>query len=212
MFEYNGLEVFWDGHASVRLKDNGFTVAVDPYSKVSEGFEADIVLVTHADSGHLDRDFLKEVCTGRTCVIVPESIEEELPCMDVERVSEGEVLDVYNVEIEAVPMKNAMRGHAEGVGYRFAMGDTVVYVAGDAGVMEEAHDLENKIDIAFLPVDGVYTMDQEEAVKMAVRIKPDVVVPYHYGEPFFEPGTSLKGFKSALEDRNIECRIIDRED
>ncbi len=211
MFEYNGLKVFWDGHASIRLVDEGFTVAVDPYSRVSDVFEADIVLVTHSDSGHYDPGFLKKVCQDRTCVVVPDSLEEDVPCMDVERVDEGEIIDVYNVEIEALPMKNTIREHQDGVGYRFVMGDTAVYVAGDAGLMEEARDLENKVDIAFLPVDGVYTMNQEDAVKMAVRIKPEVVVPYHYGKPFFDSGTSLKGFKSELEDRSIECRILDRE-
>ncbi len=207
--DYQGLKVYWDGHASVRAVDGDFTVAVDPYSRVSPDFEAGIVLVTHADSGHFDPGKLEDVCGDRTCVVAPSSMEEEeIPCLDIEYVEKGEVIDIYGVEIEAVPMYNDHHERGTGLGYRFVMDDTSIYVAGDTGLIDEVREIEGNVDIAFLPVEGVFTMDVEDAVKMAVRVKPDVVVPYHYGEPFFDDSINLKGFASELEDRNIRCKVL----
>ncbi|MFB6175384.1 MAG: MBL fold metallo-hydrolase [Candidatus Nanohalobium sp.] len=212
--EYQDFDVHWDGHASVRVEDKGFTVAVDPYSKTFTDFEADIILVTHEDAGHFDPEAIEKVKGPRTVLVAPESMKnEEFPVRDVEFISEGEHLDIYNVEIEAVPMFNEdhERGN-NGVGYRFVMRDRAFYVAGDTGLQDELRELENRVNLAFLPVDGVYTMDVEEAIKAAVRIKPDIAVPYHYGRPFFEEvEVDLRGFEAELVERNIGVEVLDSE-
>jgi len=213
LFEFNGFEVHWDGHASVRVVDEGFTVAVDPYGKVSPDFDAELVLITHGDEGHLDAEKLEQVCEGGTCVVVPESIEkDEIPCSDVEYIKDGEVIDVFGIEIEAVPMYSEEHRRGEGNGYRFVMRDNSFYVAGDTGMIEEAFELENRVDLAFLPVEGEHTMDINEAVKMAVRIKPKITIPYHYGRPFFsDKEVNTKEMKAGLEDRNLRCEVLDPE-
>lgn len=210
LLEYNGFEIYWDGHASVRVNDEGFTVAVDPYSKVSPGVEADIILLTHDDVGHYDSEQIEKMCGDGTCVVAPESMDsEDLPCNDVEFIAEGETIDIFGVEIESVPMYNDDHPRGEGTGYRFVMRGTSFYVAGDTGVIEEAFDLENHVDVAFLPIDGVYTMDVAEAVKMSIRIKPDLVIPYHYGEPFFNSSADAQGFRAELEDRSLRCEVLE---
>ncbi|MFB6226347.1 MAG: MBL fold metallo-hydrolase [Candidatus Paceibacteria bacterium] len=213
MLEYGELEIYWDGHASVRVEDNGFTVLLDPFRKVTPEVEADLVLVTHEDTGHFDSGILEKVCSENTCVVVPSSIEEEkVPCRDVEFVEESDVIDVFGIEIEAVPMYNEHHERGRGVGYRFEMGQNSFYVAGDTGLTEEMFEIEDRADIAFLPVEGVFTMDVDDAVKSAVRIKPKIVVPYHYGEPFFgNKNPDLRGMKAELEDRNIGCEILKSE-
>ena len=209
--EFKGLKVFWDGHASVHVSDDGFTVAVDPFSEVGTGFEADLVLVTHGDVGHFDEDALEKVRTGRTVFVCPESVD--LPFRDVEYVSEGDMIDVYGVEVEAVPMYNDEHARGSGVGYRFVMDGASFYVAGDTGLVDEMRDLERRVDLAFLPIEGEYTMSVSEAVRAAVRIKPEVVVPYHYGEPFFPgKGPEAKEFRAELLDRNIECKLMRKEE
>jgi len=211
LFEYEGFEIYWDGHSAIRIEDNGFIVLVDPFRKVSSDVEADLVLVTHADVGHFDSEFLEKVCSDNTCVVVPESMEnKEIPCQDVEYVSEDEVIDVFGIEIESVPMYNQETSHEKGNGYRFVMRDTSFYAAGDTGLIEEAYDLEGRINIAFLPIDGEHTMDLDDAVKMAVRIKPEITIPYHYGEPFFEDlEVDLRGLKAEMDDRNLRCEILE---
>ena len=209
--DFEGFDIRWDGHASVHVSDNGFTVAVDPFSRSNTDFEADIVLVTHSDIGHFDRDALMEVKSDKTVFVFPESFDD-VELRDSEFLKEGETVDIYGVEIEGVPMYNEEHVRGEGIGYRFTMKNTSFYVAGDTGLTEEMRDLENRVDLAFLPIEGEYTMDVSEAVQAAVRIKPSLTVPYHFGEPFFpEQEKNAQQFKAELEDRNIECRIMDKE-
>jgi len=209
--DFEGFDVFWDGHGSVRVEDNGFTVAVDPYSKSETGFEADIVLVTHSDVGHFDIEALEDVRGSKTVFIFPSSFDD-VRFEDAEFMEEGENIDVYGVEIEAVPMYNDEHVRGQGVGYRFTMDGTSFYIAGDTGLTEEMRDLEDRVDLAFLPVDGDYTMSVDEAVQAAVRIKPSLVVPYHYGKPFFpEKSMNAEEFRAELMDRNIQCEIIEKE-
>lgn len=210
MLEYEGIEIRWEGHASLRFEDEGFSVAVDPYGEVSDDRESDLILITHADEGHFDPGQISSICSEKSCVVVPGSIpSSSVPCKDVEVIEEGEVLEIFGVEIEAVPMYNEHHQKGEGIGYVFKMADTTFYAAGDTGPMREMLDLENRIDLAFLPVEGVYTMDEEEAVKSAVKIKPEKVIPYHYGRPFFtEVEPDLDGMKAELEDRNIGFEVL----
>jgi L-ascorbate metabolism protein UlaG (beta-lactamase superfamily) len=213
LMEYNGFDVYWDGHAAVRVVDEDFTVAVDPFGEVSPDFDANLVLITHKHTGHFDAEKLEEVCSPGTCVVIPGSIDEdEIPCSDVETIEEDSEIDIFGIRVEAVPMYNEEHERGEGFGYRFEMRGYSFFVAGDTGLIDEFFDLENRVNVAFLPVEGDYTMDVDEAIRSAVRIKPDLVIPYHYGKPFFSSmDVDLKGFRNELEDRNIRCEIIEKE-
>ncbi|MFB6242048.1 MAG: hypothetical protein ABEJ36_04595 [Candidatus Nanosalina sp.] len=191
MLEYKGFEVFCDGGGSVRVRDKEFTVAVDP-SSGGPSFEAAIVLVTSTERGDLDRDRLKQVCGRGTCVVLPDELEGmSVPCPDVEFLSPGEAVDIYSVEISA--MKSS-----EGLAYCFDMRGTSFFVSGDTEKFADPMEFENLVDLAFFSASE--SVDLEKAVRNAVKIKPDVVLPYLYSE------RSLDGFKAELEDRNIKCR------
>jgi len=62
LLEYKGFEIHWEGHATVRIEDNGFTALVDPFfSKVSSEVEADLVLITRNEDGNYDPEFLEKI-------------------------------------------------------------------------------------------------------------------------------------------------------
>lgn len=204
MLNYNGFNVYWDGHASVRVIDDGFQVAVDPFGQVSPDFEADLVLITQDGAGYYDREKIEAVCKQDTCVVLPSCMKDkEVPCDDVEFIGEGEVMDVFGIEIESMPLHEN-----EGSGYCFVMRGTSFYVAGETGLMDEIWELEGRVDVCLLPVEGKDAMDVGDAVKAAVRIKPSIVVPYHFGKPFFETDIDLQGFSTELKDRNIGCKVL----
>lgn len=207
MIEEEGLEIFWNGNASVRIEDNGFTVAVDPFREAFTDFEADIVLVTHQDSEHFDLEAIDEVSYPRTVLLLPESMRDvETSVNDVEYIGEEEVVDIYNVEIEGVPMSNEYHERGQGLGYRFVMDSTSFYIAGDTGIFDGVLELENRVDYAFLPVEGEHSMDVSEASKMAAKVKPSVTVPYHYDD-----GVDLRSFKTELKRRSLSTEIMEPE-
>jgi hypothetical protein len=196
LFEHNGFEVFWDGGASLRVRDREFTVAVDP-GPHSPRFEAGIVLITGEEC--FDFEALKNVCGRGTCVVLPNSLSDrEVPCQDVEFVAAGETLDIFSVEIETLES-------GEGLSYRFDMQGTSFYATGDSGFREDVIELENRVDLAFLQAST--EVDSEDVVRTAVRIKPDIVVPYLFGSGLGE-GLNQDNLKADLEDRNIACRFI----
>lgn len=192
LFDYNGFNVFLDGSGALRVRDNEFTVAIDPSSD-SPSFSAAIVLVTSTDRKELDLDKLKDICGRGTCVVLPEELEGvNVPCQDVEFLSPGDAVDIYSVEI--MSMKSG-----EGLAYRFNMRGTSFFVTGDTSELADPMDFENTVDLALFSVsDGI---DLEEIVRNAVRMKPNAVVPYLYGD------RSLDGLRAELEDRNIRCRL-----
>ena len=61
-------------------------------------------------------------------------------------------------------------------------------------IQKEASSVE--CDVAFLPVGGTYTMDYIEAANLARKIKPEYVIPTHYGTIVGEPedGIQFKKF------------------
>jgi L-ascorbate metabolism protein UlaG (beta-lactamase superfamily) len=66
-------------------------------------------------------------------------------------------------------------------GFVINIGGVKIYHAGDTGLTKEMELLaDEKIDIAFLPIGGHFTMDVNEAVRAIEFIKPGKVVPMHY--------------------------------
>lgn len=56
-----------------------------------------------------------------------------------------------------------------------------VYHAGDTSLMMDMQQLAKyKIDVACLPIDGVYNMDGEDAAEATRWIAPTTVFPIHY--------------------------------
>ena len=56
-----------------------------------------------------------------------------------------------------------------------------LYHSGDTDVIPEM-DSVTGVDVALLPVSGVYVMTAQEAAEAARRIQPRVAVPMHWGE------------------------------
>ena len=77
----------------------------------------------------------------------------------------------------------------------------LVYVAGDSDVNED--NLKVKCDIALVPIGGKYTMDYKEAADFINKIKPEIVIPTHYGDIVGDKDLDLK-FKKLVYN-NITC-------
>jgi len=67
------------------------------------------------------------------------------------------------------------------VGYDLNVRGERLYHAGDTDVIPEM-DTVAGVDVALLPVSGIYVMTAQEAAEAARRIAPRVAVPMHWGE------------------------------
>jgi len=65
---------------------------------------------------------------------------------------------------------------------------------------------DERIDVAFLPIGGTYTMDIDEAVEAAFVMKPRIVIPVHYNHIKGTEADPME-FKRKLENKG-ESKVI----
>ena len=202
--EINNIKVEWLGHASVRI-EAGRVIYIDPY-ELQGGPKADIILVTHSHYDHCSIADLKKISGAATTIIAtPDCISKisgKVEAKEVILAEPGKKYDVDGVKIETVPAYNIgkeFHKKSEGwVGYVVEAGKTRIYHAGDTSRIPEMSKLK-KIDIAFLPIGGTYTMDPAEAAEAASDIKPKLAVPIHFG--------SVVGDKADAEKFKALCKV-----
>ena len=83
---------------------------------------------------------------------------------------------------------------------------TTVYHAGDTDVIPEMAEIT--CDIAFLPVSGTYVMTAAEAVEAALKIRPRLAIPMHYGS-LVGDATDAAAFKEGLEGK-VDVVVLEK--
>lgn len=201
--DFRDFEVLWNGKGSVVLNDSGFSVVVDPVIDIS--FEPDIVLITGREYSDFGINLLKNMESDKTVFVFPEDFDEEGVLRDTEFVNPSEVMDIYGVEIEPLPVNYSGKG-GSGLSYLVKMGETSFYIGGLNSTVRDLGSLENRVEMAFLPLDS---SDIDIPIRSAVKIKPDIAIPYLYDYSDSEAHTDAKKFRAELEDRNIKCEILE---
>ncbi len=182
----DNIELFT--HSSIRIKDKGKTIYVDPYDMRDEPHDADFILVTHDHYDHFSPDDIAKVEKPDTILVVPEKMEgkaQEVSSLvgRTVSVSPGIYKEIDGMEFETVPAYNNLKPfHPKGagwVGYIVRLQGQSIYIAGDTSITKEAKDV--KCDVAMIPIGGTYTMDAKKAAELINIIRPSVAIPTHYG-------------------------------
>lgn len=205
------LVITFIGHGSLMMAFGGKTIHIDPVSAMADYSKlpkADLVLVTHEHSDHLDLKAIDRIKKKDTKFVATETVARQLKGAAV--MKNGDSKTVLGLKIEAVPAYNLvhMRSpgapfHPKGVGngYIVNFGGKRVYIAGDTENTAEMKALK-KIDIAFLPMNLPYTMTPEMVADAAKAFRPKVLYPYHYGDT--DPQKLVGLLK---DDKDIEVRV-----
>jgi L-ascorbate metabolism protein UlaG (beta-lactamase superfamily) len=122
---------------------------------------------------------------------------------------------VRGVSIRAVAAYNTSKRDADGnlfhpreagwLGFEIGVRGERLYHSGDTDVIPEM-DSVTGVDVALLPVSGVYVMTAGEAAEAARRIQPGVAVPMHWGEHI---GT-YDDAAAFAEKAPVDVRIMER--
>src|SRR5690606_20860133 len=86
-------------------------------------------------------------------------------------------------------------------GYVLSVAGKRIYIAGDTEDIPEMRALE-AIDIAFVPMNLPFTMDEAQAASGVGAFAPGVVYPYHYGE------SDLDRFETLLGEEAVETEVV----
>ncbi len=161
----------WHGHSCFEIDDEHDTIIVtDPHDGKSIGIKppfvtADMALISH---DHFDHANVKAVGSKDTRVI--------------DKLGKSKFRKVRVKGFDSYHDQEDGKRRGSNIIFRFKVTNIVLCHLGDLG-----HPLDEKtikdlgpIDILFIPVGGVFTLDAQEAWKLARAIAPKVVIPMHY--------------------------------
>jgi L-ascorbate metabolism protein UlaG (beta-lactamase superfamily) len=166
------MRVKYLGHSSFIIETKkGIKILTDPYETGSFGGEVkykpikeecDVVLVSH---DHADHNYTKGLPCKPTVITKPTSI--------------------YGINFNTIhsyhdPNKGKLRG--ENRIFVFEVDGIRIAHLGDLGHILKEEELKEmgKIDLLFLPVGGVFTIDPKEATEIVNLINPQLTIPMHY--------------------------------
>lgn len=180
------IEVFTQ--SSIRIRNNGKTIYMDPFQMREEPKDADYILITHDHYDHFTQEDIEKVSSGKSVLVVPEKMKEK--AQEVSRlvgkictVVPGSHYDIEGLELDTIPAYNNLKPFhpksAGWVGYILSIDGKRIYIAGDTDMTKENREV--KCDIALVPIGGTYTMDVKKAAELINCIQPSVAIPIHYG-------------------------------
>ncbi|HAA77587.1 TPA: metal-dependent hydrolase [Candidatus Latescibacteria bacterium] len=192
------------------------TLAVDDIK------EADIVVATHGHNDHIGDSYAICRNTGATfvsnyelCVVAEQNGltlgENAVPFNPGGTATVGDIRITATQAFHSLSVSpNLSKGAAPENGYfhpdggvcgivlQFANGITV-YDTSDTSLFSDMQLISQMYgpQIAVLPVGGKFTMGVREGARAASFIRPDIVIPNHYGEPQGQPA-DIEALKDAV--------------
>ena len=201
------MELTWVGHATTLVDVGGYRVITDPLMTKrvahlrrrrplpsADLHEVDLILLSHVHLDHLHLPSLKRL-RPTVEVLTPRGSGSLLRKAGFDRVHEVSVGDRVDtgpvtVEVVAAAHKHGRGPHsrvtARPVGYVVNGAGRRIYFPGDTDLFDAMADLGD-IDLAFLPIWGwgsslgVGHLDPTRAATATGLIRPDIVVPIHWG-------------------------------
>ena len=167
------MEIKYLGHSSFLIKTKTAKIVTDPFDADMVGLkfpktEADIVTISHQ---HGDHNKTKNV-----------SGINGIDPLVIDMPGEFEKMGVRIFGFQSYHDKTQGSERGENILYKFEAEGLSVLHCGDLGIIPEESFLETigEVDILMVPVGGFYTIDADEAVQLARKVEPAVVIPMHY--------------------------------
>ena len=165
------IRIRWHGHSCFEI-GNDLTIVTDPHDGRSIGIEpprvkGDIILISHS---HYDHD------KGLRITEKPDSVAIK------EEAGEREIKGVRILGIGAFHDDAGGSKRGKIVIYRFELDGISFCHMGDIGHLpgREIVDKIKGVDILFVPVGGVFTVDARGAWEIIDMVSPRVAIPMHY--------------------------------
>jgi L-ascorbate metabolism protein UlaG (beta-lactamase superfamily) len=162
------MRIVWHGHSCFEVGEE-VTVVVDPHDGKSIGIhapsvKADLVLVSHE---HFDHNCTR-IVKGDFAII-------REPCR--KEIKGVKVLGVQGYHDNCHGQK---RGKV--TIFKFEMGGLRFCHLGDLGepLTQEQVSQLRPVDVLFVPVGGVFTIDGEQAKRVVADLQPRVAIPMHF--------------------------------
>ncbi len=192
-------------HACFRLTlSNGKVVYFDPYKIPKGAPQADYIFASHEHYDHFDDPSIKTVLKKSTVLVVPKTCAKAIAAYNAKGISPGDKLKFEDLELEAIPAYNLNKKfHPKAnqwVGYILTAEGKKILHSGDTDCIPEYSKYQG-VDVAMLPVGGTYTMDFDEGIQAASKLKPKILIPMH------EWDNDLEQFKAKIKNQLPDIRV-----
>jgi L-ascorbate metabolism protein UlaG (beta-lactamase superfamily) len=196
------VEITWLGHGTFQLKlESGEVIVLDPwtdgnpsYPKTHSFSRVDAILISHGHFDHI-HDAVPLAKQYKPKVVCIYETGHWLESKGVENVSAMNKGGSQQVLSMTVTMTHAVHscgilddgkifygGEAAGYVLRFADG-RVLYFSGDTNVFSDMALIQElyKPELAMIPIGDLFTMSPLEAAVACRLLKPQLVIPMHFG-------------------------------
>ena len=191
------MKISWLGHASFLLETKaGVKIITDPYESGSYdgalGYEPinlkpDIVTISHQ---HPDHNYIQDL--GQPAIVD----------------KDGKTV-IKDIEIEGIlSYHDKAEGKDRGQVIIFIITLDGLRIAhfSDLGTLDVDYTKLQGLDIALVPVGGVFTIDAKEATELIDKINPRMTIPMHFKTP--KLGFDILGVEEFLEVKDYQTENI----
>ncbi|MDR2574588.1 MAG: metal-dependent hydrolase [Desulfovibrio sp.] len=216
-------EITWYGHSAFKIASGGVSVLLDPFFSHASAVGADtpgsidMVLVTHDHADHVGEAVAVCKNTGAMLGAIVGTagrlVQAGLPENQVFNGIGFNMGGTIQYKGVSVTMTQAFHSSESGspAGYIVVMPDGVtIYHAGDTCIFAgmELWGRLYAIDVALLPIGGVFTMDARQAAMACELLQCKAALPMHWGTfPLLAQTTA--DFKKELAGSCPACRCVD---
>ena len=219
-----GVSITWHGQSIIQAACDGASLLIDPFFEGNpccsldwrQMPKPDAVLVTHDHPDHVGQAV--EICRATSamlcCVVgtAQKLLEAGLPPGQMANGIGFNIGGTITIKGMAITMTQAFHSSDSGVPTGFIVrmpGGFTFYHAGDTGIFSSMALLGElyPLDLAILPIGGVFTMDARQAAAACGLLKAAAALPIHWGS-FPALAQSTDEFARELARRAPACRLV----
>lgn len=214
-------------HSGFIIEGEDHSIVIDPFlsgnplaKTKAEAIKCDFVILTHGHGDHLG-DGITIAKNNNATLIAPYELAMYCQWQGVEKVHPMHIGGSFGFPFGKVKLTLALHGSAvvdgnniiytgNPCGVVLTINGKSIYHAGDTGLFYDMKLIGemSKLDVAFLPIGGNFTMDIDDAVKAAELLNPALAVPMHYNT-FDVIKADPQQFVEKCKSRGINARILD---
>ena len=171
----SSMDIYWFGQACIKIKGKNATVVIDPYEsdftglKLPKDMSSNVALITHDHKDHNNVEVLINPSGDKPMVFT--------------QVGEFEVAGVVITGVSS--FHDDKNGSERGINiiYQLMFDSLNLVHLGDLGqskLSEQQIAQIGEVDILFIPVGGVYTINGKAASEIVAQLEPKIIIPIHY--------------------------------